>query len=105
MTPRGAKPEAVCMERISSHIRSLEGVRHPEAAPEGGGQVIDIMEALRASLGKKAAVKAVPAKAVPVKAAPLPAEASKERKPVRRAAATAAASAAEPAPARSRARK
>ncbi len=70
---------------------------HPEAAPMGGGQVIDIMEALRASLGNKGA-----AKAVPVKAAPVPAEASKERKPVRRAA---AASAAEPAPARSRARK
>ena len=60
-----------------------------EEAPEGGGQVIDLMEALRASLEKKGAA---PAKA---------AKASEEtRKPAKRAAAQAA-----PAPAKKAAKK
>jgi DNA end-binding protein Ku len=49
-----------------------------EAAAEGGAQIIDLMEALRASLGKKAAA---PAKA------PAPEHAA-TRKPPKRAPAT-----------------
>ena len=65
-------------------------------------QVIDLMEALRASLGKKTAA-AKPAVAEPAKAA----LAAKERKGARRASATAKAdeTAEAPAPARARARK
>jgi DNA end-binding protein Ku len=76
----------------------------PHEPSAGGGQVIDLVEALRASLGKAgAARKAAPAKAVePAAAAPAPAEASKERKGVKRAAKVDEAAAA---PARTRARK
>jgi DNA end-binding protein Ku len=74
---------------------------HEEAA--GGGQVIDLVEALRASLGKaSAAKKAAPAKAAEPAAEPAPAEAAKERKGVKRAAKVEEAVAA---PARTRARK
>src|SRR5690606_30188592 len=66
----------------------------PEARP-GGGQVIDLMEALRASLSdKKPAAKKA--------AAPAPAP---KEKPPRKSARRAAAPAPEDAPARARARK
>jgi DNA end-binding protein Ku len=64
----------------------------PEAAP-AGGQVIDLMEALRASLAKKPA---------PAKAAAAAPAAAKERKGAKRAAAEPVAA---PAPAKARARK
>ncbi|MDB5857523.1 MAG: repair protein [Ramlibacter sp.] len=72
---------------------------HEETA--GTGQVIDLMEALRASLAKKPAA----AKAATVEAQPV--VASKERKGAKRGAATATApeSDAAPAPAKARARK
>jgi DNA end-binding protein Ku len=78
-----------------------------EEPADGGGQVIDLMDALRASLGGKArpAAKAAEAKA------PAPVEAiaaTRERKGVKRAgkaAAPAAAEAAPAPPARARARK
>jgi len=74
---------------------------HPDdTRSTGGGQVIDMMDALRASLAKRGGGKAAPAK---TEEAPIPAGALKERKPARRAAAAAAAPAA--APARARARK
>ena len=68
-----------------------------EEAP-GTGQVIDLMEALRASLAKKPAA----AKAAPIQTQPV--IAPKERKSAKRAAAPAEV-AAEPAPAKARARK
>jgi DNA end-binding protein Ku len=72
---------------------------HPDdTRSTGGGQVIDMMDALRASLAKRSGGKAAPAKA---EEAPIPAGALKERKPARRAAAAAPAAA----PARARARK
>jgi DNA end-binding protein Ku len=76
----------------------------PHEPAEGGAQVIDLVEALRASLGKGGGAKKVaPAKAAePALAeAPAPAEAgAKERKGVRRAAKVE-----EAAPARARAKK
>jgi DNA end-binding protein Ku len=76
----------------------------PHEPASGGAQVIDLVEALRASLGKGGGLKA---KAAPAKAAeptaPVPAEAAaKERKGVKRAAKVEEAPAA---PARARARK
>ncbi len=74
----------------------------PHEPASGGAQVIDLVEALRASLGKGGGLKgkaATPAKAA---AEPAPAESTtKERKGVRRAAKVEEA----PAPARTRARK
>jgi DNA end-binding protein Ku len=53
-------------ERIEAAVqKKVEGQEitlAEEAAPEGGAQVIDLMEALRASLGKKAAAKSEPAR-------------------------------------------
>ena len=67
-------------ERIEAAVqKKVEGqeITLAEGAPEGGGQVIDLMEALRASLERKAAVPAktaVPAQAdarkAPKRAAP-----------------------------------
>ncbi|HEY2188877.1 MAG TPA: Ku protein [Caldimonas sp.] len=75
----------------------------PHEPAAGGAQVIDLVEALRASLGKAgAAKKAAPAKAAEPAAA-APTEATKERKGVKRAAKVEEAAAA--APARTRARK
>jgi len=82
----------------------------PHEPASGGAQVIDLVEALRASLGKGGGLKgkaAAPASAAPVKtaepvAAEAPAAAAKERKGVKRAAKVEEASAA---PARTRARK
>jgi DNA end-binding protein Ku len=48
-------------ERIEAAVqKKVEGqeITVTEAAPEGGAQIIDLMEALRASLGKKAAAAA-----------------------------------------------
>jgi DNA end-binding protein Ku len=74
-------------------------VNAPHEETAGTGQVIDLMEALRASLAKKpaAAKKAAPAEAEPAAAAP------KERKAAKRGAA--AEPVAVPAPAKARARK
>jgi DNA end-binding protein Ku len=75
----------------------------PHEPAAGGAQVIDLVEALRASLSKAgAAKKTAPAKTAEPVAAPVPAEASKERKGVKRAAKVEEAAAA---PARTRARK
>lgn len=86
---------------IDEKIAGKEVVASVHAETPSGGQVIDLMEALRASLGQKGA------KPTPVKtggdADVIPAEALKERKPVRRAAKVAEEPAA--APARARARK
>ncbi|MET0335517.1 MAG: Ku protein [Rhizobacter sp.] len=74
--------------------KKIVAAHRPDEEPgTSGGEVIDIMDALRASIAKKGGGKSAPAKAEP-------AAASKERKPARRAAASA-----EPAPARARARK
>jgi DNA end-binding protein Ku len=83
-------------EKISSG-RQVVAVAHDETPSTA--QVIDLMDALRASLGKKPAAKAA---ATEVAA---PAAAAKERKGAKRAGAQAAEPLAEPAPARSRARK
>lgn len=84
--------------------KKIVAAHRPDAEPgTGGGQVIDIMEALRASIAKKGAGKT--AATAPSKTRgeePAPAVAAlKERKPARRAAAPAPAAA----PARARARK
>ncbi len=82
-----------------------------EEAPAPGGQVIDLMEALKASLGKKAAKPAAPAPAAARRAAAAPepeaaaAPAERQRKGAKRTAAVAAPAEAAPAPARARARK
>jgi DNA end-binding protein Ku len=92
-------------EKIAGH----HIVAPEEAQPEGGAQVIDLMEALRASLGKAPAgqARAKPAATAPAAPAEVVAVATKERKGVRRATAKAAEepAAAAPAPARARARK
>jgi len=72
-----------------------------EEAAGGTGQVIDLMEALRASLAKKPAVPKAPV--APIET--LPAIATKERKGAKRAAAAPAPAPAEAAPAKARARK
>jgi DNA end-binding protein Ku len=70
-------------ERIEAAVqKKVEGQEITMAeAPEGGAQVIDLMEALRASLGKKAAVPAKAAQSQP-----------EARKPPKRAQAAAPAS-------------
>ena len=78
--------------------KKIVAAHRPDEAPgTGSGQVIDIMDALRASLAKKGGAKAAPAKA----AAAVDTAALKERKPPRRAAASPTPAAA---PARARAR-
>ena len=79
-------------ERIEAAVqKKVEGqeITLAEAPEPGGAQVIDLMEALRASLGKKA----------PAAAKPAPAAAEKRKPPKR------AASPAEAAPARKRAKR
>lgn len=79
--------------------KKIVAAHRPDEAPgTSGGQVIDILDALRASLAKKGGAKAAPAKA----AAAADTATLKERKPPRRAAASPAPAAA---PARARARK
>jgi len=73
--------EAAIQKKVEGQEISLS------EAPETGAQVIDLMEALRASLDRKPPAKGAPAKAAPAKSAP------EERKPAKRA------QAAEPAPA------
>ena len=70
----------------------------PEAAPPSG-QIIDLMEALRASLAKK------PATTKPAAAKAQPAAEPRERKGAKRAAAAVPEHVAVPAPAKARARK
>ena len=86
---------------IDRKIAGQQIVAHEEVESPASGQVIDLMEALRASLGKRAATggngKAAPPKVAKAEA---PADALKERKGVRRAAAAEVA-----APVRARARK
>lgn len=94
-----ARMLAAIDEKIAGkHVVASE--RH-EAAP--GAQVIDLMDALRASLGQRKGGKPAPA---PATAAPAAEGALKERKGVKRAAKAATADEeAAPAPARTRARK
>ena len=95
-------------KRILAAIDEKIAGKHIVAAephePQAGAQVIDLVEALRASLGAKSAGKAKPtvAKAAAPAAEPAPVEAAKERKGVKRAAKVEDAVAA---PARARARK
>ena len=87
---------------IDRKIAGQQIVAHEEVESPAGGQVIDLMEALRASLGKRAAAggngKTAPPKAAAKAEAPV--DALKERKGVRRATTAEVA-----APARARARK
>jgi len=87
---------------IDAKIAGKQVVASAHDEAPSGAQVIDLMEALRASLGKKA-----PARPVVVEPAALaaPAAEPKERKGAKRAAGTAKAAAAAPEPARARARK
>jgi len=86
---------------IDEKIAGKEIVINEPVGEPAGGQIIDLTEALRASLTTRKA----PAKAPPVETAlPAVAEAKAQRKSPRRAA-TAAPDAEEPAPARARARK
>jgi DNA end-binding protein Ku len=94
---------------IDAKIAGKQVVASARAEEPSSGQVIDLMEALRASIGQRGA-KAPPAKAekTPQKAAAkaleaIPADALKERRPVKRAPKVAEEAVA--APARSRARK
>jgi DNA end-binding protein Ku len=93
-------------KRILAAIDEKIAGKHIVAAephePQAGAQVIDLVEALRASLGAKGAGKAkavAPARAAAAEAAPV--EAAKERKGVKRAAKVEEAVA----PARARAKK
>jgi DNA end-binding protein Ku len=88
---------------IDEKIAGKHVVASERAEVSSGAQVIDLMEALRASLGQRGGkAKAAAASAVPA----IPAEAMKERKGVKRAAkATEDAEEGIPAPARARARK
>jgi DNA end-binding protein Ku len=90
------------LEAIDRKIAGQQIVAHEEVESPATGQVIDLMEALRASLGKKGAAAAAAGNGKAAKAAEpeaIPADALKERKGVRRAPAPA------PAPARARASK
>jgi DNA end-binding protein Ku len=100
---------------IDAKIAGQQIVASSRGEEPAGGQVIDLMEALRASLAKPtgkaaaapAAAKKARAAAAPAAPAPAPAVTKlKDRQPLRRAAAPVApAEEAAPAPARSRARK
>lgn len=81
---------------IDEKIAGKRVVVHEEAEPAAGAQVIDLMEALRASLGRKSGAAAKNARAQARAGTPTPA---KERKGARRAQASV-----EP-PARTRAKK
>ena len=86
---------------IDEKIAGKQVVASEHAEAAGTGQVIDLMEALRASLSKKPAAASVPV----IETQPV--IATKERKAAKRGAATslAAETVAEPAPAKARARK
>ena len=86
---------------IDQKISGKQVVAATHAESPATGQVIDLMEALRASLARKpAAAKAAKTAAVPFE--PQPVSASKDRKGAKRSTAS---SAATPAPAKVRARK
>jgi len=87
------------LEAIDRKIAGQQIVAHEEVESPATGQVIDLMEALRASLGKKGGPAAANGKAKAAEPEAIPAGALKERKGVRRAAAEA------PAPARRTAKK
>jgi DNA end-binding protein Ku len=87
------------LEAIDRKIAGQQIVAHEEVETPATGQVIDLMDALRASLGKKGGAAAANGKAKAAESEAIPAGALKERKGVRRAAAEA------PAPARARASK
>jgi DNA end-binding protein Ku len=90
---------------IDRKIAGQQIVAHEEVESPATGQVIDLMDALRASLGKRGAAAAEGGAKAPAKAAKpeaIPEGALKERKGVRRAA---TAEAAAPAPARARGKK
>jgi DNA end-binding protein Ku len=79
---------------IDAKIAGQEVVASARSEEPSSGQVIDLMEALRASIGQRGGAKAAPAaapkaekpaKAVAAKAEALPADALKERKPAKRA--------------------
>ena len=76
--------KARVLAAIDRKIAGQQIVTHEEVEVPAGGQVIDLMEALRASLGKRAggSVKGAPTSGAKAEA---PAEATKERKGVRRA--------------------
>ncbi|MGF6973773.1 DNA end-binding protein Ku [Paraburkholderia sp. JPY465] len=89
---------------IDQKIAGKQIVSPAEPGMESGAEVIDLMEALRASLGRNKTKQAAPAKAAPVKKAPAAAAdelASKPRRPAKRAPAKVE----EAAPAKVRARK
>jgi DNA end-binding protein Ku len=87
------------LEAIDRKIAGQQIVAHEEVESPATGQVIDLMEALRASLGKKGGAAAANGKAKAAEPEAIPVGALKERKGVRRAAAEA------PAPARRTAKK
>jgi DNA end-binding protein Ku len=87
---------------IDEKIAGKQVVAMEPVEPQPGGQVIDLMEALRASLGTRGAAKGK-AQAKAAAPEPAPAEAAKERKGVKRAPKVAEEVAA--APARVRAKK
>jgi DNA end-binding protein Ku len=90
---------------IDEKISGKQVVASAHAEEPGTAQVIDLMEALRASLGKKTAA-AKPAAAEPADAEPAAAAAPKERKGAKRAAAPQAEEpTAAPVPARARGKK
>ena len=91
---------------IDEKIQGKEIVVAERPDEPAGGQIIDLTEALRASLTtRKPAAKAPAAKAPAAEQPAAQTETAKERKGARRAAPAAEPAAAEPAPARVRARK
>jgi DNA end-binding protein Ku len=92
------------LEAIDQKIAGKQIVSPEAPAGESGGKVIDLMEALRASLTANKAKKTAPTKPSPARKAPPPeveSLAAKPRRPVKRAAPKAE----EAAPAKVRARK
>ncbi|MFL9898921.1 Ku protein [Paraburkholderia fungorum] len=93
------------LEAIDRKIAGKQIVSPEAPADESGGQVIDLMEALRASLSANKAKRAAPAKtSAPRKAAPAEVEvlATKPRRPAKRAAPKAEVKEAPPAKVRAR---
>lgn len=96
--------KARMLAAIDEKIAGKQVVASERHEPAAGAQVIDLMDALRASLGQRKAGGKAPAPEAAAEAPP--AGALKERKGVKRAAkATTADEEAAPAPARARARK
>jgi DNA end-binding protein Ku len=93
------------LEAIDRKIAGKQIVSPEAPAEESGGQVIDLMEALRASLSANKVKRAAPAKVPATKKAPhadVEALASKPRRPVKRAAPKADVEEAPPAKVRAR---